>query len=52
MRAAASSHIWRAPLPAELRPGTWHARVHAQDEYGRRLTTHLLFEVAASDIAT
>jgi C terminal of Calcineurin-like phosphoesterase/Calcineurin-like phosphoesterase len=52
MHAAASSHIWRAPLPAELRPGTWHARVHAQDEYGRRLTTHLLFDIAASDIAT
>jgi len=52
MRAAASSHIWRAPLPAELRPGTYHARVHAQDEYGRGLSTHLLFEVAASDIAT
>jgi hypothetical protein len=52
MRALPCSHIWRAPLPAGLQPGTYRASVQAEDEYGRRLSTHLLFEVMASDIGT
>jgi hypothetical protein len=46
MRALPSSHIWRAPLPSNLRPGAYCAAVEAENEYGRRLATHLLFEVA------
>jgi hypothetical protein len=46
MRALSSSHIWRAPLPSNLHPGAYCAAVEAENEYGRRLATHLLFEVA------
>ena len=52
MRALASSHIWRAPLPSGLRPGAYCASVQADDEYGRPLRTHVLFEVMASDLGT
>ena len=52
MRALSSSHIWRAPLPAHLRPGAYCARVQAEDEYGRRLSTHVLFEVTRPDLGT
>jgi C terminal of Calcineurin-like phosphoesterase len=52
MRALASSHIWRAQLPAGLRPGAHCASVEAEDEYGRKLKTHLLFEVLAAELGT
>jgi hypothetical protein len=52
MRALASSHIWRAPLPTSLPPGAYCASVQADDEYGRPLRTHVLFEVMASDLGT
>jgi C terminal of Calcineurin-like phosphoesterase len=52
MRALSSSHIWRAPLPTALRPGAYCASVQADDEYGRPLRTHVLFEVMASDLGT
>jgi len=52
MRALPSSHLWRAPLPPELRPGAYCATVSAEDEYGRRLGAHLLFEVMAPDMGT
>jgi hypothetical protein len=52
MRALACSHIWRAQLPAGLRPGAHCAAVEAEDEYGRKLTTHLLFEVMATELGT
>jgi hypothetical protein len=52
MRALSSSHIWRAPLPSGLRPGAYCASVQADDEYGRPLRTHVLFEVMASDLGT
>ena len=45
--AVPSSHVWRAALPAGLRPGAHRITVEAQDEYGRRLGTHLVVEVAA-----
>jgi C terminal of Calcineurin-like phosphoesterase/Calcineurin-like phosphoesterase len=51
MRALSSSHIWRARLPSNLRPGAYCAAVEAENEYGRRFSTHLLFEVAP-DFAT
>jgi hypothetical protein len=52
MRALSSSHIWRAPLPTSLRPGAYCASVQADDEYGRPLRAHVLFEVMASDLGT
>jgi hypothetical protein len=52
MRALPSSHIWRAPLPQDLRPGAYCARVEAVDEYGRPSSTHVLFEVAGPDLGT
>ena len=52
MRALSSSHIWRAPLPAQLLPGAYCAKVLAEDEYGRRLSAHVLFEVTRLDVGT
>jgi C terminal of Calcineurin-like phosphoesterase/Calcineurin-like phosphoesterase len=46
--AVPSSHVWKAALPAGLRPGAHRITVEAQDEYGRRLGTHLVVEVVAS----
>lgn len=51
MRPLPSSHVWRAPLPTALRPGAYRLSVHAEDEYGRRLGTNLLFEVTAPEPA-
>lgn len=42
-----SSHIWLAPLPADLAPGAYPVHVEITDEYGRRRRTHALLEVAA-----
>ena len=52
MRALSSSHIWRAPLPSPLEPGVYCASIEADDEYGRPLRTHVLFEVMALDLGT
>jgi hypothetical protein len=52
MRALSSSHIWRAPLPTTLRPGAYCASVQAENEYGRPLRTHVLFEVTGPDLGT
>ena len=46
VRAVPSSHIWKAPLPAGLRPGTHCVTVKAADEYGRRHSAHVLLEIA------
>jgi C terminal of Calcineurin-like phosphoesterase len=51
MRALSSSHIWRARLPSDLRPGAYCAAVEAENEYGHKLSTHLVFEVVP-DFAT
>ncbi len=40
-----SSHLWEAPLPLGLRPGTYALRVLAKDEYGRDLTDAMVLEV-------
>ena len=47
VRAVPSSHVWTAPLPAGLQPGGHCISVEARDEYGRRLTAHLVLEVGA-----
>ena len=45
VQAVPSSHVWRAPLPADLGPGAHRVTVRASDEYGRECVTHLLLEV-------
>lgn len=42
-----SSHIWSAPLPSGLSPGTWRAQARIVDEYGRASVSSLLLEVVA-----
>jgi len=46
VRAVPSSHVWKAPLPAGLYPGAHRVAINAIDEYGRRLATHLIVEIA------
>jgi hypothetical protein len=48
VRAVPSSHVWKAPLPAGLPAGAHAVTVTASDEYGRRHSTRLVLEVAAS----
>ena len=45
VEAAASSHLWRARLPAGLKPGPYTAEIAARDEYDRLHTTRVMFEV-------
>ena len=40
-----SSHIWVAPLPADLKPGSYALKVQAIDEYGRDLADAMVLEV-------
>ena len=40
-----SSHLWEAPLPLGLRPGTYALQVFAKDEYGRDLSDAMVLEV-------
>ncbi len=40
-----SSHLWEAPLPLGLRPGTYALRVFAKDEYGRDLSDAMVLEI-------
>ncbi len=47
VKAVASSHVWKAPLPPQLQPGIHRLTVRATDEYGRQLATHLMLEVTA-----
>jgi hypothetical protein len=47
VKAVASSHVWRAPLPSSLRPGVHRLTVRAVDEYGRQIATHLMLEITA-----
>lgn len=42
-----SSHIWQAPLPADLPPGTYAIRVEAQDEYGAAHAAGMILEVTS-----
>ena len=41
-----SSHLWVAPLPAGLKPGTYAIKVLAIDEYGRDHSDGMVLEVA------
>jgi hypothetical protein len=45
LEPAVSSHVWTAPLPIGLKAGSWRARVHVKDEYGRASSSTLLFEI-------
>ena len=44
---ATSSHVWTAPLAAELAPGAYRLVVRATDEYGREHAAHMVLEVTA-----
>ena len=45
VQAVPSSHVWKAPLPADLVPGAHRVTVRASDEYGREHVAHLVLEV-------
>jgi hypothetical protein len=47
MEPAASSHVWTAPLAAELAPGAYRLVVRATGEYGREHVSHMVLEVTA-----
>ncbi len=49
VQAVPSSHVWKAPLPADLEPGAHRVTVRARDEYGRERVAHTLVEVAARE---
>ena len=42
-----STHIWQAPLPADLPPGAHRLTVNATDEYGRSHTAWMVLEVTS-----
>ncbi len=42
-----STHIWQAPLPADLPPGAHRITVNATDEYGRSHTAWMVLEVTS-----
>ena len=44
---ASSSHVWTAPLAAELAPGAYRLVVRATDEYGRAHAAHMVLEITA-----
>lgn len=46
VKAAKSTHIWQAGLPADMARGTHRITVRATDEYGRTHTARLILEVA------
>jgi hypothetical protein len=47
VKPVASSHLWAAPLCPNLAPGAYRLTMRTIDEYGRELTAHMMFEVAA-----
>jgi hypothetical protein len=47
VRPVPSSHLWRAPMCADLGPGAHRLTVRASDEYGRELAAHMVLEVSA-----
>jgi hypothetical protein len=49
VEAVISSHVWKAPLPANLDVGAHRLTVRARDEYGRELVAHMVLEVTARD---
>jgi C terminal of Calcineurin-like phosphoesterase len=52
VQAVPSSHVWRAPLPADLGAGAHRITVRASDEYGRERIAHMLLEVGPRGVAT
>jgi C terminal of Calcineurin-like phosphoesterase/N terminal of Calcineurin-like phosphoesterase/Calcineurin-like phosphoesterase len=44
---AKSSHVWRAPLPADLAPGVHRVIVIVRDEYERQHTAASIIEIVA-----
>jgi hypothetical protein len=45
--AAPSSHLWTAPLAAELPPGAYRLVVRATGEYGGEHVAHMVLEITA-----
>jgi hypothetical protein len=46
VKAAPCSHIWTARLPADLRPGTYKLAVEGENEYGQKIESAMVLEVA------
>ena len=47
VQAVASSHIWQAPLPAALQPGTHVLQVRVLDEYDREQSARTAIELTS-----
>jgi C terminal of Calcineurin-like phosphoesterase len=47
VKAEASSHIWTARLPHDLKPGTHTLAVLVRDEYGRSYSEHAVMEITS-----
>jgi calcineurin-like phosphoesterase family protein len=47
VRPVTSSHLWTAPVCADLTPGAHRLTICVDDEYGRRHAAHMILEVAA-----
>jgi hypothetical protein len=47
LRAVPSTHVWKAPLPAGLRPGAHRVTVRARQPCGAEHVAHIVLEVAA-----
>jgi hypothetical protein len=48
VEAAASSHLWKTPVPPGIKPGAYSVKVRAVDEYGRQHVAHIVLEIAAT----
>jgi hypothetical protein len=51
VKAEPCSHLWVAPLPADLETGVHCIKVRALDEYGREHRDHLVLEVTGTRAA-
>jgi len=52
VKAELCSHLWAAPLPADLEAGTHCIKVRVTDEYGREHHDYLVVEVVARQAAS
>jgi hypothetical protein len=48
VEATPSTHLWKTPVPADLKAGAYSVRVRAVDEYGRQHVAHTILEIAAT----
>ena len=48
VKSGLSTHLWQAPLPADLPPGAHRVAVAAVDEYGRKHADSMILEVTGS----